>query len=137
MFTTLWTIWNHRNQVVHEGKCPNPIEIMLTSQNLLCRYQNAFNCDQVPGIGPCYNNFEELDFREWQLLIGSKRDKKTRRSGYAFEAINKEGNKIFMKCNSIGDGTHVMAAKEALLVPLMQAKKLGFHHIIALAEVNI
>ena len=38
-----------------------------------------------------------------------------------------------MKRNSIGDGTHVMAAKEALLVPLMQAKKLGFHHIITLA----
>ena len=97
MVTTLWTIWNHRNQVVHEGKCPNPIEIILTSQNPLCRYQNAYNCDQVPCIGPCYNNFEELDFREWQLplKIGSKRDKKTRRSGYAFEVINKEGNKIF------------------------------------------
>lgn len=66
----------------------------------------------------------EASYQDWQ-----------QKSGYAFEAINKEGNKIFMECNSnIGDGTHVMAAKAALLVPLMQAKKLGFHHIITLAS---
>ncbi|KAK9988712.1 hypothetical protein SO802_028951 [Lithocarpus litseifolius] len=39
--------------------------------------------------------------KQW---LASKRDRKTRRSGYAFEAINKEVNKIFMGCNSIGNG---------------------------------
>lgn len=42
IFTTLWTIWLNRNQVVHEGKCPNPMEIILTAQNLVCRYQPEF-----------------------------------------------------------------------------------------------
>lgn len=30
-FTTLWTIWTHKNQVVHEGKQPNPLDVILTS----------------------------------------------------------------------------------------------------------
>ena len=42
IFTTLWTIWLNRNQVVHEGKCPNPMELILTAQNLVCRYQTEF-----------------------------------------------------------------------------------------------
>ena len=31
IFTTLWTIWLHRNTVVHEGKQPNPMEVILTA----------------------------------------------------------------------------------------------------------
>jgi len=31
IFTTLWTLWFHRNMVVHEGKQPNPIEVILTA----------------------------------------------------------------------------------------------------------
>lgn len=42
IFTTLWTIWNHRNLVVHEGKLPNPMEVILTAQSLSCRYQDTF-----------------------------------------------------------------------------------------------
>ena len=32
IFTYLWTIWNHRNLVLHEGKDPNPMEVILTVQ---------------------------------------------------------------------------------------------------------
>ena len=41
IFTTFWTIWNHRNTVVHEGKQPNPMEVILKAQNLSCRYQET------------------------------------------------------------------------------------------------
>jgi len=42
IFTTLWTIWNHKNLVVYEGNHPNTMEVILTSQNLSCRYQDTF-----------------------------------------------------------------------------------------------
>ena len=31
MFTLLWSIWNHRNMVLHKGKVPNPMEVVLMS----------------------------------------------------------------------------------------------------------
>lgn len=42
-FTTLWTIWNHRNRVVHEGITPNPLQVILIAQSLSCRYKDAFS----------------------------------------------------------------------------------------------
>ena len=43
MFITLWAIfWNHRNRVIHEGATPNPTNVILTTQNLFCRYQEIF-----------------------------------------------------------------------------------------------
>ncbi|XP_075655107.1 protein FAR1-RELATED SEQUENCE 5-like [Castanea sativa] len=43
IFTTLWSIWTHGNLVVHEGKHPNPLEVVLTTQSLSCRFKEAFS----------------------------------------------------------------------------------------------
>ena len=50
IFTTLWTIWFHRNMVVHEGKQPNPMEVILIAQTLSCRYKKVFSSQPSPLI---------------------------------------------------------------------------------------
>ena len=98
IFTYLWTIWNHRNLVVHEGKDPNLMEVILTVQNFICRFQVAFSSSSMqrrrPVQHPCaYQNIEG----PWDLLIriASIRKRKSRRVAYAYEAINLQGIAIF------------------------------------------
>ena len=43
IFIILWTIWYHRNRVVHEEIQPNPLEVVLTAQNLYYRYKEAYS----------------------------------------------------------------------------------------------
>ena len=98
IFTYLWTFWNHRNLVLHEGKDPNPMEVILTVQNFICRFQVAFSNSSIqrrrPVLHPCaYQNLEG----PWDLLmrIASIRKRKSRRVAYAYEAINLQGIAIF------------------------------------------
>uniref|UniRef100_A0A2N9GPL7 Reverse transcriptase zinc-binding domain-containing protein n=1 Tax=Fagus sylvatica TaxID=28930 RepID=A0A2N9GPL7_FAGSY len=41
ILTLMWSIWFHRNQIMFEGKQPNPMEIILTSKSLLNRFLQA------------------------------------------------------------------------------------------------
>ena len=98
IFTYLWTIWNHKNLVVHEGKDPNLMEVILTVQNFICRFQVAFSSSSMqrrrPVQHPCaYQNLEG----PWDLLIRSAiiRKRKSRRVAYANEAINLQGIAFF------------------------------------------
>ena len=69
-----------------------------------------------------------------QLLnkIDDHRHRKNKRVGYAFEAINKVGTKIFLGCNSDGKSSPALAVQEALVEALLQAKELGFLRIVVL-----
>lgn len=42
IFTFLWTIWNHRNMVTHDGKTPNPTEVILTCPIFDLQVQGSF-----------------------------------------------------------------------------------------------
>lgn len=59
MFTILWSIWNHRNQVLHKGKIPNPKEVILIAQSFICKYQEEFSKERTPSI--C-SRYQEKDF---------------------------------------------------------------------------
>ena len=97
IFTTLWTIWTHGNLVLHNGKTPSPVEVILTSQSFICRFKEAFNL--YKGYNHCKrsrNRTKECR-QNWQLLIkvAATENKKTRRSGFAVEARNLDGSILF------------------------------------------
>lgn len=53
VFTLIWSIWNHRNKMVYEGLKPDPLNVILTSQALFCRYHEAFA------------NYNNADRKKW------------------------------------------------------------------------
>ena len=99
IFTTFWTILNHRNTVVHEGKQPTPMEVILTAQNLSCRYQ------ETPTKNAYINRNAKETISGTQSLAGPQhlmikiagvRRKRARRSVYAYEAKNMQGETMFV-----------------------------------------
>ena len=73
-----WVFYNpyspsfgHRNQVIHQGKMPNPMEVILTSQTLICRYQLqiAFYEDQGQRQVSRNHSPQQNRHNERQLLI--------------------------------------------------------------------
>ena len=95
--TTLWSLWNHRNKVFHEGINPNPMMVILTFQSLVCRFQEAFRTDDYHSQEHDRPALTSATTRNWQLivkLVGCKR-RKCNRSGYAYEANDLKGDQIF------------------------------------------
>ena len=70
IFTYLWTIWNHRNLVTHEGKTPKPIEVILIAQSLSYRFQEAYtmaNSQQRKSAQP--HSTKKGIKGPWELII--------------------------------------------------------------------
>lgn len=137
IFTTLWTLWNHRNRVAHEGIQPNPIEVILTAQNLSCRYQNIFTNAIQPNQQRVHLSSGQTSIGwNWQVLIkiaGRKR-KQNNRSAYAYEARTVQGNCIFLGTFSCAAKTALGAAQEALMDALLKARDMGYQRILVLCN---
>ena len=137
IFTTLRSIWNHRNMVLHQGISPNPIEVILIAQSLLCRYQTAFN--QIQEIKPgVKQTLQRIPHQNWQLIIkvAASRNRRTRRYGYAFEATTMDGITLFRGAANSGRQSVYMVTQEAMVEALFIAKDHGFCRMLVLCTIK-
>ncbi|XP_050241346.1 uncharacterized protein LOC126690274 [Quercus robur] len=133
-FTTLWSIWNHRNQVLHQGKDPNPMEVLLTSQSLLCRYQEVFNNSQSQRSSCRQQTQQQFTNQDWRLVIkvAASINRKTKRSAYAFEATTVDGRRLFTGGASCGRKTYCLAIQDAIGESMIEALELGYNRMLVL-----
>ena len=137
IFTTLWTIWLHRNTVVHEGKQPNPMEVILTAQTLFCRYKEVFSNRPSPLITRSRPSNEPSNVTgQWQLLIKIARTRNPRlnRSSWAFEAKDQQGVIRFYGVHSSNASTIKGAVQEALSEAVFTIRNHGFKWILTLTN---
>ena len=137
IFTTLWTIWNQRNTLVHEGKQPNPMEVILTAQNLSCRYQETptKNADINRNAKESISGTQSLA-GHWHLMIkiaGVMR-KRARRSAYAYKAKNMQGESMFCGVASSAANSACGASQEAMVEASIKARNAGFHQVLILSN---
>ncbi|XP_030963645.1 uncharacterized protein LOC115984778 [Quercus lobata] len=137
IFTTLWTIWTHRNLVVHEGKNPNPLEVVLTTQSLVCRYKEAFSSCSTTSLRRSDQKGEnKLPQNLWQLIIkvARARAKKLHRSGFAYEAMNLPGDVILQRTSSCTEKQPALTIQEAMLEAVIKARDLGYNFLLLLSD---
>ena len=126
LFTTLWSIWNHRNMVLHQGQIPNLVKVILISQSLTCRYQEAFNQSLVQEIRSNPKQTKSIPHQNWQILIKVvvDRNRKAGKYGFAFEATTLDGSTLFKGGANSGRQSIYMATQEALVESILKAKDL-------------
>ena len=132
-FTILWLIWNHRNLVLYQGKTPNPAEVVLTSQSLICSYKEAFQKNlHQPEAGARLKQSQTIDHQNWQAIIkvAAYGNRRSRRCGYAFEAITWGGINLFTGAASSGRWSILLANQEVVLEAMIKAKEAGLRRII-------
>lgn len=122
--------------VLHKGKTPSPVKVVLTSQTLIYRYKEAFN--QSPRQKHIQRpKRRTMDFSQnWQLLIkvATTRNKRTKRSGFVVEARNLDKEILFKGGASSGKKIQHQVAQEALLEALIKAKELGYQRLFIVSN---
>ena len=137
VFTTLWSIWNHRNRVTHEGKTPNPLEVILTVQSIICRYKEAFsNCAVTSHRSTDQKRCDQKIRGLWQLIIKivGVKQKRLNRAGIAYEAKSMNEDTIMQRVSSYTVKPVLVTIQEAMLEATIKARNLGYTHFLFLSD---
>ena len=112
------------------------MEVVLTSQSLLCRYQDAFQNSQSLASKPIQQTYQNLPNQRWQIIIkvAAYKNRRSRRNGYAFEAKSIEGGVLFIGGVSKGRKKPYLVLLYAMGEAIFKAKELGFNKIIILSN---
>ncbi|XP_030966604.1 uncharacterized protein LOC115987239 [Quercus lobata] len=107
------------------------------SSTLDRRYHEIFNEVDSLGTQRHQQNTDQIPIGgQWQLIIklaGAKR-KRAKRSAYAYEARNLQGEVVFCGIRSCATGSIVGAVQEAIVEAAVKAKNLGYQQILMLSN---
>ena len=120
--------------VVHEGKQPNPSEVILTAQSLVCRYTVAFSCCSTSSLrSHAQNKLDQIPIGPWQLIIkvAGARLKNLNRARYTYEAKTTQGDHILQGISSCTDQAILVIIKGAMLEATIKAKDLGCKYVVS------
>uniref|UniRef100_A0A7N2MUP9 Uncharacterized protein n=1 Tax=Quercus lobata TaxID=97700 RepID=A0A7N2MUP9_QUELO len=70
------------------------------------------------------------------LKVAAFKNKRSKRSGFAYEALNQEGVNIFSGGSSCGKKNHYLAIQDAVSEAVFKAKELGFNRILILSNIK-
>ena len=74
------------------------MDVVLTSQSLICKYHEAFQDNQEQRPIFKQQPHQILSNQNWQIMlkVAANKNRRSKRSGYAFEAKTLEGNILFI-----------------------------------------
>ena len=110
--------------------------VILTSQSLVCRYQEAFRMDVGHSQDQDRRALTSAATRNWQLIVkvAACKGRRCKCSGYAYEAKDLKGDQIFSGGASCLSTSCSVAVQNAIVEAAIKATNLGFRQILFLTN---
>jgi len=123
--------------VVQEEIQPNPLEVVLTAQNLYCKYKEAYSISNESNRRYFKSRVEHNTAAgHWQLLIkiAGVRNSRCNRSAWAYEAKDMPGViKLYGVASSNASSTNGVV-QDAFMEAVIIANNYGFNRILLLTN---